>query len=89
MSKRLIKLPEVQAKVARRKSAVYDGMAREIFPKLVSPGTWAEHEIDHLIEIEIKARNLGLRGKAREDFIRAKLANGHKPAAKNGRPATR
>ena len=55
MPKRLIKLPEVQAKVARRKSAVYDGMAREIFPKLVSPGTWAEHEIDHLIEIEIKA----------------------------------
>ena len=75
---RLIKLPEVSAKVARQKSAVYEAMALALFPKSVSPGTWAEHEIDHLIEIEIRARDLGLRGNARRDFIRAELA------AKNG-----
>lgn len=83
---RLIKTPQVVTKAARRKSKIYEDQALALFPKSVSPGTWVEEEIDHLIEIEIKARDLGLRGDARRDFIRAELA---KPAAKNGRPITR
>ena len=83
---RLLKCPEVENKTARRKSKIYQDQALALFPKSVSPGTWVEEEINHLIEIEIKARDLGLRGDARRDFIRAELA---KPASKNGRAVTR
>lgn len=88
---RYLKRPVVESKTARGKSAIYEGMARAIFPRSVLTGlqgvAWVEAEIDHLIEIEIKARDLGLRGKAREDFIRTELANGH--AIKNGEECTR
>jgi predicted DNA-binding transcriptional regulator AlpA len=77
----LIKTPAVERKSAKKKSWIYDAQARALFPKSVSPGTWVEQEIDHFIELEIKARDLGLRGKAREDFIRRELA---KPLTNGG-----
>ena len=64
---RLIKFPEVSDKSHGVNQNV-QAPAQALFPKPVLPGIWAEDEIDNLIEIEIKARDLGLRGDARRRF---------------------
>jgi len=59
--KRLIKLPKVIEKTARKRSAIYDGMNQGTFPKPVVLGAksvaWVESEIDAWIEARIAERD--------------------------------
>jgi prophage regulatory protein len=61
MSKRIIRLREVKARVGKGHSSIYEDMNNGAFPKSVPLGKravgWIEEEIDQWIESRIAARD--------------------------------
>ena len=60
---KLIRLPEVMARVGLKKTAIYDRIQCKAFPapvKLGGASTWPEHEITSWIQLQISmSRPLG------------------------------
>jgi prophage regulatory protein len=60
-AKRLLRRPEVEARVGLRVSAIYEKISRGLFPKPVKLGDravgWPEHEIDAWVEERLAARD--------------------------------
>lgn len=61
MSKRIIRLREVKAKVGKGHSSIYEDMNNGNFPKSVPLGKravgWIEEEVDRWIDARIAARD--------------------------------
>lgn len=58
--RRLLPLVEVENRVGLRKTAIYDAIDRDEFPKPVKLGTtsrWVESEIDEWIDARIRERD--------------------------------
>jgi hypothetical protein len=60
-------------------------MSRGLYPQNVPLGEkargWVEEELEALIRARINARNLGLKGEARDEFIRKALIDAAKAVA--------
>jgi prophage regulatory protein len=67
------------ARTGNGRSDTYKQISEGLFPPPVARGeqgvAWVDTEIEALIQARIDARDQGLRGKARKDFIRAALAS--------------
>lgn len=58
--RRLLPLAEVENRVGLRKTAIYERIGREEFPKPVTLGTtvrWVESEVDDWIDARIRERD--------------------------------
>src|SRR5262249_27040640 len=60
-TRRILRLPDVEARVGLKQTAIYDGVTKGTFPKPVPLGKravgWLEHEIDAWLDARIAERD--------------------------------
>jgi len=82
---RILRGPAARDKTGDSRSQQYDLMARGLYPRNVPLSAkargWVDDELEALNQARVAARDLNLRGEARDAFIRQALA---KRDASNG-----
>jgi prophage regulatory protein len=75
---RILRAQAARDKTGDSRSDQYDKINRGLYPRQVHLGDkavgWVEEELEALNRARVAARDLGLRGEARDDFIRKALA---------------